>query len=480
MRVMIGAIIAAFCILAAGCSVDEKNKVAPSASSEESEVVDEVNADEQENSPSSEESGKNISNQMGEAATTPEELAQFPPGQLTKEFSVDRETSMWIGQKVHEDIQDEFLREMESILETTKDPEDLYAVFLHVLGGAQYHEVVQPLIDYSPDFKEPILPEPYEMTTEGTQAAIPEKAIILLDASSSMLLHADGKLKMDTAKRAVKGFAATIGSESDMSLYVYGHAGTQNKADKTLSCGTIDEIYPLSQYNEKEFDQAVDSVVASGWTPLAGAIKQARLDHEQTGEDLTLYIVSDGAETCDGDPVEEARAFAELSEDRHVNVIGFQVDQTAESQLKEVAEAGNGTYLAANSLEEMTDGISKLWLPSDMDLVGLMYFQADAWPKTMARDKVWNMANLANDQIRVESDRFAGAAYLLERKKMIDSSTKEELLAIVEKHREQYKQLLEELKEEKYALIQDELDLINKKVDDYRERMKKLKKEQGK
>ncbi|MBB4824204.1 Ca-activated chloride channel family protein [Sporosarcina luteola] len=480
MKVKTGAIIAAFCLMATGCSAGEKTEVDQSASGKESEVVDKEIVDKKESGPSSEESEMDISNQMGEAATTPEELAQFPPGQLTKEFSVDRETSMWIGKKVHEDIQEDFLNEMESILESTNDPEDLYAVFLHVLGGAQYHEVVQPLIDYAPDFKEPILPEPYEMTTEGAPAAIPEKAIILLDASSSMLLQADGKLKMDTAKRAVKGFAATIGSESDMSLYVYGHAGTQNKSDKSLSCSTIDEMYPLGEYKEKEFDNAVDSVTASGWTPLAGAIKQARLDHEQTGEDLTLYIVSDGAETCDGNPVEEARAFAELSKDRHVNVIGFQVDQTAESQLKEVAEAGNGTYLSANSLEEMTEGIAKLWLPSDLDLVGLMYFQADAWPKTMARDKVGKLASLANDQIRVESDRFEGAAYLLERKKMIEPSTKEELLAIAERHREQYKQLVEELKEEKYTLIQDELDRIDKKIDEYRERMMKLKKEQGK
>ncbi|GKV54544.1 hypothetical protein NCCP2222_04910 [Sporosarcina sp. NCCP-2222] len=473
------AIILASCIVAAGCSnggkTEEPQPVSDSKGQKQTE--EKVNSESQNEE---EEQTHKMAIQLGQAASTAEELSKFPPGQLTKGFSIDQETSMWVGQEVPADIREDFLEEMRPILDSTKDPEELYAVFLHLLGGARYQEVVEPLVYFSPAFKEPVLPEPYEITAEGKPASIPSKAIILLDASSSMLLQADGKLKMDTAKSAVKGFAATIGNESDVSLYVYGHAGTQNKSDKALSCGTIDEVYPLNKYKGKEFEQAVDSVKASGWTPLAGAIKQARLDHEKTEEDLTLYIVSDGAETCDGNPVEEAKAFAELSKERHVNVIGFQVDQTAESQLKQVAEAGNGTYLAANSLEEMTDGISKMWLPSDLDLVSLMYFKADAWPKTMAYDKVRRLATSARDLIRVESNRFAGAAKLLEAEGLIDQPTKDELLNIAERHREQYNQMINTLEEEKDTLIQDESDRIDKKIDDYMKRIDKLKKEQGK
>lgn len=74
-----------------------------------------------------------------------------------------------------------------------------------------------------------------------------------------------------------------------------------------------------------------------------------------------------------GDSIAEAKVFAKGKDDRYVNVIGFQVDKETESQLKAVAEAGNGMYMAANSLEEMTAVISKIWLPSDLDLVSLVY-----------------------------------------------------------------------------------------------------------
>jgi len=301
-----------------------------------------------------------------------------------------------------------------------------------------------------------------------------------LDASSSMLLQADGRLKMDTAKSVVKSFATTIGQNSEVSLYVYGHAGTQNKSDKELSCGTIDEVYQLGKYDEKKFNESVDGIKASGWTPLAEALKRSRLDHENTSEDITVYIVSDGAETCGGDPVAEAKAFSALSTDRHVNVIGFQVDQEAESQLKAVAVAGNGTYLAADSLDEMTAGISKLWLPSDIDLVTLVYKKPVGWPHAMALRTVSDHANKTKNAIRVESERFIGGARLLEDEGLIDGTVSEELIELIKSQKEQYMRLIEKLDDEKRQLINDEVDRINKKIDDYHDRMKSLKEEQSK
>lgn len=475
MKLKMTIVLFAALIALSGCSKGESEK-SFSAKEQQTDKADKADKEIVEETEEETESETEDPVPTGKRATSLEELAALPPGELTKDFSVERETSIWIGKEVHSDIREAFLSEMEGITVVTQKPEELYGVFLHLLGGAQFKETIQPLVDYSPSFKEPILPEPYEINVEGKPATLPSKAIILLDASSSMLLHADGRLKMDTAKSAVKGFAMTIGKESDVSLYVYGHAGTQNKADKNVSCSTIDEVYPLGEYTETEFDKAVDEVKASGWTPLAGAIKQARLDHEQSTEDITLYIVSDGAETCDGDPVAEAKAFAELSKDRHVNVIGFQVDQQSESQLKEVAEAGNGTYMAADTLEDFSSNMSKLWLPSDLDLVGLMFVKADAWPKTMAHDKVRRLGDRARGSIRIESDRFVGAANLLEREGMIDESTRDELLSIIEKHREEYRGMLEQWIETKNKMINDEVDRIDKKIEDYINRMKELKK----
>ena len=216
------------------------------------------------------------------------------------------------------------------------------------------------------------MPKPTkEFGAEGSnEEAGPTKAFLLLDASSSMLLPVDGKQKMGIAKIAVKRFAKTLGEENEVSLYVYGHAGTQEDKDKELSCTKIDEIYPLQNYKEEDFNSTVDEVAAKGWTPLAAAIQTVNEASKDVEGPLTVYIVSDGAETCDGDPVKAAEEFAQDNENRKVNIIGFNVDQKGEDQLKAVAEAGNGEYISADNSEELNNSIAEKWvIPSMIDVI---------------------------------------------------------------------------------------------------------------
>lgn len=408
-------------------------------------------------------------------AMSVEEMIDLPVGRLTKDFTVEQETSMWASREVPAQIRSEFLEEIGSFLQNEKDLQVIHEVLIAYLGGSQYKNLVEPLFTYSPTFKEPLLPEPYEVNDGGTKEEAPTNAIILLDASSSMLLPTEGRLKMDVAKSAVSSFAQTMGQKSDVSLYAYGHKGTQEDRDKELSCTGIEEVYPLGKYNDDAFEKTLDKVFAKGWTPLAGAIAAARKDHEATNEDITLYIVSDGEETCGGDPVAEAKKFAQEHPVGKVNVIGFQVDNKAESQLKAVAKAGNGSYLSANTLEEMTGQMTKIWLPSDLDLVSLIYQKPIGWPHTMARDKVHKYHEKIKDAIRVENLRISGAVALLKKEELIDEQQQAELETLVEEKAKSYRRLIEEQANEKLDLVDSEVDRIVKKIDDYQERMNELK-----
>src|SRR5699024_3012317 len=150
-----------------------------------------------------------------------------------------------------------------------------------------------------------------------------------------------------------------------VSLVAFGHKGDQSDAGKEKSCAGIEEVYSLNNYDSEKFHEAMSQVEAKGWTPLAEAIKKANeLSDEQEGN-TTVYIVSEGVETCEGDPVEAAKQFTDSSdESKTVNIIGFQVDQEAEEQLTEVAKAGNGKYYSADNSEELQETIEYEWLPS--------------------------------------------------------------------------------------------------------------------
>ncbi|MGG3800728.1 vWA domain-containing protein [Metabacillus fastidiosus] len=179
---------------------------------------------------------------------------------------------------------------------------------------------------------------------------------ILLDSSGSMNGKVDGKTKMELAKSAIQTFVSELPSNVNVSLLVYGHKGTGNDKDKTLSCGSTEVIYQLSPYNKEQFSTALNTFSPSGWTPLASSIAAAHNDLQTKTEEDTeniVYIVSDGIETCDGNPVEEAKKLNESNVRAIVNIIGFDVDNAGQDALKKVAEAGKGKYSTVTSQEAL-------------------------------------------------------------------------------------------------------------------------------
>src|SRR5699024_10393175 len=91
--------------------------------------------------------------------------------------------------------------------------------------------------------------------------------------------------------------------------------------------------------------------------------------HTTKGAKNMVYIVSDGVETCDGDPVVEAEKLNNSNTDSIVHIIGFDVDDDGQKALKEIVETGEGKYITATSQEEITtffneevEELKKAWL----------------------------------------------------------------------------------------------------------------------
>lgn len=179
---------------------------------------------------------------------------------------------------------------------------------------------------------------------------------ILLDASGSMAGRVPGGIKMDLAKEAIREFVAELPKEANVSLRVYGHTGSNSSKDKDVSCKGNEIVYPMGPYDATSFKQALDKFKPTGWTPLAAAIQEAQKDLEQTkGEGVRniVYVVSDGVETCGGDPVKAAKGLHDSDIRPLVNIIGFDVDDAGHKQLKKVADAAGGYYKSINSKNDL-------------------------------------------------------------------------------------------------------------------------------
>jgi len=71
-------------------------------------------------------------------------------------------------------------------------------------------------------------------------------------------------------------------------------------------------------------------------------------------------LISDGMETCGGDPVQAAKELIGLGYDLQMHIVGFDISRnvTARDQLIEIAQATGGVYYDAENSEQLRQALS--------------------------------------------------------------------------------------------------------------------------
>ncbi|QWC23096.1 VWA domain-containing protein [Bacillus haikouensis] len=330
MRKLAALLISCSLIGLAGCSGEETaNKDKKEPASEETKKTEEKAAAD-----------------FPEAPSEAEEIVKQPYGEKMQEVVKKVENGTETDIDKMEDIMNDFPAEGLSEEEIFNGLVNWFAL--------DYSEPYDALKNYDPDFGE------YDIAAKEEKK---KNVAILIDSSGSMAAEVSGGQKMELAKEAVSKFAAGFPDDATISLRVYGHKGTGSDADKKLSCSSDELIYEPNTYDQSSFDKALTQFKPSGWTPLGSSLKSAYEDLKQkAGEDTEniVYVVSDGVETCDGNPVEEAGKLADSDLKAAVNIIGFDVDDKGQEQLKAAAEDGNGKYFTVNSKVELENSLQEL------------------------------------------------------------------------------------------------------------------------
>jgi hypothetical protein len=187
--------------------------------------------------------------------------------------------------------------------------------------------------------------------SNGVSGGVAGEVLILLDSSGSMAARAGAVTRMDEARGAVTTFLVSLPTGTRGGLAVFGDVGDNSVNSKAKSCkAPLHMLYSPGLIDQGRLSQAAGRLRPAGWTPLAAAIRTAAGSFSApAGKGRTLYVVSDGIESCGGDPVKAARA-AKADANVVVNVIGFDVRVAPEvAALREVALAGGGTYQGASS-----------------------------------------------------------------------------------------------------------------------------------
>lgn len=198
---------------------------------------------------------------------------------------------------------------------------------------------------------------PGQVAEPAAGAVTIRRLVLAVDASGSMAGAVRGERKMDAARRAVTQFLADLPPDVEVGLVVFGHRGSPRPEGRAASCASAETVAAIGPANRTEVRVALEGLRPVGWTPLAQGIEHAAglFAPVETAGEQVLLVVSDGVETCGGDPVATARRLHGGPVRAVVNIIGFDIRDAERARLAAVAEAGGGRFFRAESGNELLE-----------------------------------------------------------------------------------------------------------------------------
>lgn len=183
--------------------------------------------------------------------------------------------------------------------------------------------------------------------------------LLLVDGSGSMEdpLGSTGQQKMDVSKKVLKQF---VNKASNMSLGFRVYSATSGDCDDTQN---LISVAPLG--DKTKFLRAIGDLEPNGKTPLAYSIEQGINDF-RGGKEKVMVIVTDGLETCDGDPCAAATKAKSYGITVHVIAVGLGDEEDA--TLRCVATNGGGKFYSADTIPEFETAIKEVAKTVDVDL----------------------------------------------------------------------------------------------------------------
>jgi len=192
----------------------------------------------------------------------------------------------------------------------------------------------------------------------------PINIIIVLDCSYSMKEKLGGETqKLEAAKQVLQNALARIPSDVNLGLRVFGQGSNAGGfSTPAVDCRQTALLVPLGQGNRRSIIEKVRNLKPFGMTPLEYALRQAAEDDLSTAQGTKIImLITDGADTCGGNPCGYIHMLPLLGIHIKIDVVGLDLkyDRSARAQLNCISEGTGGKYYDANTSSELIDGISK-------------------------------------------------------------------------------------------------------------------------
>lgn len=175
--------------------------------------------------------------------------------------------------------------------------------------------------------------------------------LIILDNSGSMR-----GWKIQAAKRFITDLTGKLSPNVEIGVRVFGKTGS----DQCDSSHLAAEFSTIRTKEEKrEFVEKLRKIQVRGKTPLAHALEEARYDFYGVEKENIVMLITDGNETCGGDPCVVSNTLRKYY-GIEVNVIGIDMKYETRQELKCIADSGGGIYYDAKNEFELKNSIEQV------------------------------------------------------------------------------------------------------------------------
>ena len=191
-------------------------------------------------------------------------------------------------------------------------------------------------------------------TADNPASEVTDLALIVDYSGSMNAKMKDGMAKVASAKKCVSDLVDKLPNDLNVALIVYG-------TSKKRGCEDIDVVQSLGPIDKAGLRNKINGFNATGMTPIASSLIKAGEELKKAKGGSGIVLVTDGAESCHGDPAGvAAKLAAEFGVKFGINVIGFGIEAKEKSELASIAEKGHGKLLTVENASELASALQKV------------------------------------------------------------------------------------------------------------------------
>jgi hypothetical protein len=177
---------------------------------------------------------------------------------------------------------------------------------------------------------------------------------IILDASGSMKTLLGKKSRWDTALDTLEDVLAKLPDDFNVGLRIYGH---REPSTSPKTCTDSQLLVPVRKLDRAAIMKAAKIYKPKGETPLVYSALQAPADLKALGGGMVI-LITDGEESCKGDPVKAAADLKASGLDIRLSIVGFALtNPKTQKELAGFSQATGGMFYAAQSGQALGDAL---------------------------------------------------------------------------------------------------------------------------